>query len=175
MRNTRADATPGAPGWGERESNGGAGEERSTTGVGDESPKGVAEGVAGRVLQRRASGPAGGEGKQGGYVGEVPQRAASFSHPPPPPEPPVAGVRKTAAVGAPDSSSPIEGMTGEGKGALETETIVPIPEEEQAFVDELLMEVRFPLVSTSFLCQGKVQCSAVGVVICLSATSRTRR
>ncbi|CAM9246458.1 unnamed protein product [Ectocarpus fasciculatus] len=153
MRDTRSDAAPGPPGWRGRECNGGAGEERSTTGVGDEPPKGVAEGVAGRVLQRRASGPAGGEGKQGGYAGEVEvlQRAASFSHPPPPPETPVAGVRKAAAVGAPESSSPIEGMTGEGKGALET--MVPIPEEEQAFVDELLMEVRFPLVSTSFLCQ----------------------
>ncbi|CBJ28734.1 conserved unknown protein [Ectocarpus siliculosus] len=145
------DASPGARGWGGRESNGGAGEERSTMDVGDEPPKGLAEGEAGRVLQRRASGPAGGEGKQGGYAGEVLQRAASFSHPPPPPEPPVAGVRKTAAVGAPESSSPIEGMTDERKGTLET--MAPIPEEEQAFVDELLMEVRFPLVSTSFLCQ----------------------
>lgn len=161
MRDTRSDAAPGPPGWRGRECNGGAGEERSTTGVGDEPPKGVAEGVAGRVLQRRASGPAGGEGKQGGDAGEVEvlQRAASFSHPPPPPETPVAGVRKAAAVGAPESSSPIEGMTGEGKGALET--MVPIPEEEQAFVDELLMEVRFPLVSTSFLCQGTVQCLSV--------------
>lgn len=140
--------------------------------VGDEPPKAVAEGEAGRVLQRRASGPAGGKGKQGGYAGEVLQRAASFSHPPPPPEPPVAGVRKAAAVGAPDSSSPIEGMTDEGKGTLET--MVPIPEEEQAFVDELLMEVRFPLVSTSFLCQGAVQCCLCQdrrVVV----TSRTRR
>ncbi|CAN0565988.1 unnamed protein product, partial [Ectocarpus sp. 12 AP-2014] len=151
MRDTRSDASPGARGWGGRESIGGASEERSTMDVGDEPPKGVAEGEAGRVLQRRASGPAGGEGKQGGYAGEVLQRAASFSHPPPPPEPPVANVRKAAAVGAPDSSSPIEGMTDEGKGTLET--MVPIPEEEQAFVDELLMEVRFPLVSTSFLCQ----------------------
>ncbi|CAM9142484.1 unnamed protein product [Ectocarpus sp. 12 AP-2014] len=151
MRDTRSDASPGARGCGGRGSVGGASEERSTMDVGDEPPKGVAEGEAGRVLQRRASGPAGGEGKQGGYAGEVLQRAASFSHPPPPPEPAVANVRKAAAVGAPDSSSPIEGMADEGKRTLGT--TVPIPEEEKAFVDELLMEVRFPLVSTSFLCQ----------------------
>lgn len=29
-----------------------------------------------------------------------------------------------------------------------------LPEEERALVDQLFEEVRFPLISTSFLCQG---------------------
>lgn len=44
-----------------------------------------------------------------------------------------------------------------GQGGLED-----LPEEERACVDQLIEEIRFPLISTGFLCQGDSTFGATG-------------
>lgn len=112
--------------------------------VGENSRKGAVGETVCRVLQRRASGSAGGKERQGGWVGGMAQRPASFSHPPPPPE-------SSAVVCGPGSSGAVTIDVSVGAGE---EAMSSMPDEERAFVDELLMEIRLPLISTSFLCQG---------------------
>lgn len=129
-------------------------------GVGEKPRKGDAGGARQKVLQRRASGPAELRQRRStkaleGSLG----RAASFSHPPPPPDLSVRSARKEIAVeGASRKVSRTDASADarkeEGTSEATVETMASMPEEERAFVDELLMEVRFPLISTSFLCQG---------------------
>lgn len=135
----------------------------STMVVGEGSGKGEAGGTVRGVLQRRASGPAGGGERGGACVGRV----ASFTVSPPRPERSVGNVKKEVVdVVACDRSVTVGTVVDPGTGDLETtedlKAMSPIPEEERESVDGLLEEVRFPLISTSFLCQGR-RLAAVGV------------
>lgn len=115
--------------------------------VGEDSRKAAFGDTVRGVLQRRASGSAGGKERQGGWEAGLAGRPASFSHPPSPP--------KSSAVvrGPPGSSGRVAIDVSVGAGE---EEMASMPDEERAFVDELLMEIRFPLISTSFLCQGNI-------------------
>ena len=124
--------------------------------VGEHCRKGAAAAAPGgtgrEALQRRASVSAADEEDRGGCMGRVVGRAASFSHPPPPPPAP----ESSSVAHSRGSPLAIDSSHDAGNEALKTTatTITSMPAEERAFVDELLMEIRFPLISTSFLCQG---------------------
>lgn len=139
--------------------------------VGEDSRKGtVGETVTVRgVLQRRASGSTGGKEKQGGWAGGMARQPASFSHPAPPPG-------SSAVIRGPGSSGLVAIDVSVDAGE---EAMASMPDEERAFVDELLMEIRLPLISTSFLCQGTDGCNCFSCAVLRSLrcppTQRIRR
>ncbi|CAN0228987.1 unnamed protein product [Scytosiphon promiscuus] len=135
-------------------------------GVSEKPRRGTAASATHRVLQRRASGSAAGPGgRREQATGGTLERAASFSHPPSPPEPSARSVRREDAVvvgsrnvnvssSRMDAGADARKVEESSKVKMEAmDTMASMPQEERAFVDELLMEVRFPLISTRFLCQ----------------------
>lgn len=164
---------PTAVGTGGRGRSGSVGQ-LSTVVVGEEeSGKGEAGATVRGGLQRQASGPAGGSERRGACV----RRVASFTVSPPRPErSSVGNVKRGAAdVVDRDSSGAVDTAVDPGTGDLETmealEAMAPIPEEERDSVDGLLKEVRFPLISTSFLCQGILHGLQLLGVVCFGFRS----
>ena len=109
--------------------------------AGRPSAPAVGEATRKGVLQRRASGSAAVNKRRGGWGGGMSGRPASFSLP----------SKSSTVARDPGSSGSV--AIGVSVGAGE-EAMASMPDEDRAFLDELLMEIRFPLISTSFLCQG---------------------
>lgn len=141
-----------------------------TMAVGEEAGKGKAGGTVRGLPQRRAGGPAEGTERRGRCARRELEPGASFPPSPPRLQRSVEDAKKGAAVVvARGSSAAADAVADPGSEASKTveasEAVASMPEEERDSVDGLLEEVRFPLISTSFLCQGTL-CSQLSV-LCL--------
>ncbi|CAM9635930.1 unnamed protein product [Pylaiella littoralis] len=129
-----------------------------TMAVGEEAGKGEAGGTVRGLPQRRAGGPAEGTERRGRCARRELEPGASFPPSPPRLQRSVEDAKKGAAVVvARGSSAAADAVADPGTEASKTveasEAVTSMPEEERDSVDGLLEEVRFPLISTSFLCQ----------------------